>query len=209
MDDSHFNKNLPCTIAIKVTSDNPDNAEIVALTIVPLCKNFTPSEERMPFTIVIKPDSEELTSNPYRRDRYDYPTYIMARPQEMKLAIDSGMDYDTAMKQFERWFSSLRLGEHKKILPVSYGWAYTSVFLMRWFGYYTFEDYFDWHYRDPLSLISYDLDKSYLRNEAHPWRKLDFTSVLTCAGVDKTESLDTMSQCIDMSNLYQKLLTKL
>lgn len=208
MDDSHFNKNLPCTFAIKVTSDDPDLAELVEISIVPLAKDFSPSEIRLPLTIYIRPDSNptEIIKDPFRAARYDYPTYMLARDKDLAVAQMHGVSVDDSWARIQSWFETLQLGDGKKIIPVAYGFGYMMPFLIKWLGYTSYNDIFDWHYRDPFAIVSFDMDRAYVRNAEYRWRKLDLTSVLTCALVEKSQCLDTMSQAVDEAKLYRKLM---
>lgn len=212
MDDSHFNKNLPCSIVIKVTSDSPTEAELLQIALVPLNKFFEPSTTRMPLHIYMQPENPNLaksTHDPYRRPRYDYPTHLLAREADIKACHHNGIDPDKAICMLEEWFDGLQLGKHKKLLPVGYGFGYTMSFIINWLGYRTYEDIFDWHYRDPFSIVSFDLDRKYVRNMEHNWRKLDMTSVLSCMGVGGSRQLDAMSQAVDQAKLYSKMLNNL
>ncbi len=209
MDDSHFNKNLPCAVAIKTTSDSASEGELIQIALVPLNKFFEPSVERLPLWIHICPEDGTITKSvhdEYRAPRYDYPQYMLATPQEIKVSKETGVTYEQSLTLIEGWFDKLRLGQHKKLLPLAYGYGYLMPFLHSWLGYRTYEDIFDWHYRDPFAYISFDMDRKYQRNEEHKWRKIDLTSVLSSAGVESSRERDVMSLAVDQAKLYQKLL---
>lgn len=212
MDDSHFNKNLPCAVSLKVTSDSPSEAEVIQVALVPLNKFFEPSADRLPLWIHIRPEDDYPNGSihdPFRKPRYDFPVHFLARDKDLKASIEMGVSYEHSLTLIEGWFSGLRLGQHKKLIPLSYGYGYLLPFMLSWLGYRTYDDIFDWHYRDPFPLVSYDLDKKFQRSQEHRWRKLDMTSVLGSLEVDGTRELDVMCQATDMAALYRKLMTYL
>ena len=202
---------FPVSIAIKVTSDNPQKAEIIEISIVPLAFNFLPCVDIVPLTVYTKPTKPDLKAVELEAARgrlitRSYPAYMMASRQDVTMAQTFGSTYEIGMSIIDKWMLSISGHKEFKLLPVSYGYGYMLPFMTSWFGQINYDSMFDWHYRDIFSVGLYLNDRARSLQLAKPIQGTALASIAKSLGIPDDTEKDTMAVAVKQARIYKRML---
>lgn len=161
----HLNFCLLCAIDTETTGLDPLKHEIVEIAIQPLDANIEPSKTIMPFSMLIRPQKpmEEGARNVNKIPEEELQTY--------------GVDPWTAAQALEDWFTSLKLGRTRQIVPLGHNYAFDRSFMISWLGFKTYEHIFAYHYRDTMNAAGYINDRAAFHNVKPPYQRIGLASL--------------------------------
>lgn len=197
----HLNNHQLVAIDTETTGLDFMRHEIIQIAVIPL-NNLLEPETSMPlFDMKIKP---------LRRDTID-PKAMSVNQTTMQDILDTGLDPSAVRDLFELWFTKLRLGETKKLVPLAKNWPFDKPFLEVFFGHASFHDYFHGHYRDVEAGASFRNDYSDFHAEQTPFPKMGLQDMARRLDIPFIENRchDAVYDAYLTSKVYKKMIMEL
>ncbi len=195
----HFNENRAVGIGIKTTGKDSKKHEIIQICVFPLTSRFKLATEILPFYTDIKPlknkEDFEITSSGLMTEKFNaIINNATTTPQIAAEIFDSWME-----KQIKMKFG-------KKLLPVTYNWAFIKPFIKNWLGPINFDHYFSHEYRDIMSVALFcnDYGDTHTLETLYPKTKLAY--ICNMLNVEYSRYDDTILNVKSMSEVYQGML---
>jgi len=126
---NHLNGHLLCGVELNTTGPNPLEHELYQISIIPLDRFYKRSKDMNWLELTVVPGRYDNIVN--GRDAFG-----------AKKAVDSGIDYESAMMIFDHWWNSFDFAYKKGIAPLSHNWPTKERFLRKWMGDLNFESKF-------------------------------------------------------------------
>jgi DNA polymerase III epsilon subunit-like protein len=186
----------------ETTGLDPFTHEIVQLAIIPLDSNIEVRKDVMPFHIKMKPDF------PNRID----PEAFKVSGHKLEDLMATGFDKDTAMTLLEDWIQKLGLpvtasGRPKKIIPLGQNYAgFDKFFMIKWLGHLQYNEWFDYHLPDTMSVACYLNDRAAMRAEKVPFSKINLTYLASTLKIPHDRAHDALQDALMASRVYQRML---
>jgi hypothetical protein len=193
----HNNYNLLCAIQIITTGSNPEINDMIQVCILPLDSALNQQKAFLPFYTDIIPRYPENLS--IDEERY-------ATKQRILTAQQHGIEFFAAADLLDEWMTKLKLQPNKKIMPLAYCWHEVRDWLIAWLGKETFNQYFDYRYRDILSAATFLNDKADFRVENVPVAKVDFSYICSSLKVERDSTKETTTDCLAIAEVYRRLV---
>jgi DNA polymerase III epsilon subunit-like protein len=194
----NWNGHMLCAIDTETTGLIPGQHDMYQMAIIPLDANIKPNKTYMPFDFTIKP-------MPHRLESYKDTLEHGMRTRVAK-AILSGFTYDHAADIFDTWFQKLKLAPNKKIIPLAHFWPHDRAFILDWLGLQSFNQYFDWRYRDLMTACLTMNDRADMRVEQIPYPKLDLGYICSQLRVERLKPHEAISDAMATAEAYRKLI---
>lgn len=200
----HLNGHLLCGIDIETTGLNFEKHEIYELAIIPVNADFERDINRKWLDLKIKP------SNPNTID-WDGMEWIR-NSKRVKIALEGGLDSNTAMDILDFWFNQQNLGT-KKIAPLGHNYAFESRFLRMWLGELHYESLFtDAQTRDTMSNARFMNDVCEYRTETYyDYPKADLSYLASTLKVDRDygKTHSALGDAAVTIDVYRKQIEKI
>lgn len=184
----HLNRNVLCAIDIITTGPDTSEDTLLEIAVLPLDHMLRPHKTFLMFNMKMRPE-KEVTSR-----------QCGMREEELAKCILEGQDRYVVADLFLDWVKKMELRSNKKIVPLGWNWPKDSAYLRHWLGDGTFEDVFDWRYRDVLSIANYINDRADCISEDPIYAKLDFNYL---ANVHRVPSFQYRSATNNVNVLHE------
>lgn len=193
----HMNQNLFCAIDIETTGLEFTKHEILQLAILPLNADFTPSKHFRPFEIKIKP--ENLDTAEEQAD--------VVNKGLLRRAMTEGIERWTAADFLNDWFTSLKLPERKKIIPLGCNYSFDRDFILNFLGGpLSYDQYFRSDYRDvQMTALSIN-DMCDFHAIRIPFPKVKLSYLCSCLLVEHINKHDALGDCVATAEVYRRLM---
>jgi len=198
----HLNGKLLCCIDTETTGLDPRFHEIWQLCILPLDARLNPSREHYPLLLLMKPEHPEYI---------DWNISVFKRNKaKIENAIERGHDQIAAMDLFFDWVEKLKrpmnkYGNVTKLEPLGQNYAFDQGFIQQWLSIETYNEYFDYHYRDLMHAALYMNDKASFYAEKVPFSKVSLNWICDALGVVNHDAHDALSDCKATAECYRRL----
>jgi len=198
----HWNGNPMCVIDTETTGLDPNFHEMIQICILPLDSNIRIRRDILPFYI------ELLPQHPERAD----PAAMQINRLDFAIIGQRGHHPDKARDLLEEWiFKKLKppttkYGTFKKILPLGQNYPFDMGFIKAWLGNETYNEWFDYNYRDTKVVANFLNDKAGMHVEKVPFSKTSLGSMAKNLNVINEKSHDALSDCQTTAEIYRKLL---
>lgn len=196
----HWNNKMCCVIDTETTGLDPNFHEIIQIAVVPLTSNFEILRGVLPFHVNLKPEYPE------RAD----PQALSVNKRVMTEIIDRGMDKFKALDLFDDWFHKLEIkmnkyGNPNKIMPLGQNYGFDKSFIQAWMGVETYNNYFDYHYRDTMHAALYLNDRAGAHAEKVPFPKVNLQYLATTLKIESDRAHDALEDCLTTAKVYKQL----
>lgn len=197
----HLNNHQLVAIDTETTGLDFMKHEIIQIALIPLNNLLEPSKDLPVFDQKIKPV----------KVRNIDPKAMSVNQTTLVEIMNTGLEPYAIRDLFEMWFTKLRLGEGKKLVPLAKNWPFDKPFLEVFFGHESFNYYFHGHYRDVEMAASFRNDYSDFHAEQTPFPKMGLQDMARRLGVDFIESRchDALYDAYLTSKVYKKMITEL
>lgn len=196
-----WNGSQMCAIDCETTGLEAGWHEIIQISILPLTSALEPRQDVLPFSVYMKPD------NPERVEPEAMKVNKKNLAEVMLKGFDSGKTHDLLLE----WVEKLGLpynkyGNRKKIIPLGHNYQFDRAFIVDWLGPATYENVFEWQFRDTMRTALYLNDRACSHGERIPYPKVDLQYLASCLKVETTGSHDALSDCLTTAKVYKKLV---
>ena len=198
----HWNGNQLCAMDCETTGLDPFQHEIWQLAIIPLDSNIQPRQDVLPFNIKMQPQRPDLAD----------PAAFKVSAERKEYILNEGFDPDTAMTLLEDWIQKLGLpvtpsGRPKRIIPLgqNYG-GFDKQFITQWLGVPQYNEWFDYHMPDTMSIACYLNDRAAMRAEKVPFSKINLTYLASTLKVEHPQAHDALQDALVASKVYLEML---
>lgn len=191
----HLNDNLLCAVTAFLTGPDYQRDDIIQICITPLDKFYEVHSEIVPFFADMKMRRKNIDKNWLGHDF-----------GKIEAIETRGIDPYYVADALEVWFERYRVREHKLIMPLAYNWVLIRGFLIDWLGFETFNNIFDYRYRDIMPASIYCNDRAYWHSEDYPYPKHDFVYLCNVCNVDYVKANDTMQQSMAVAKCYKSMM---
>ena len=187
----HMNSNIMCAIDISTNHPDPLIGEIFQISIVPLDAVLIP--QGIPFDTLIRTDTEFFDSKDNKR--------------MFEHSKKTGLPQESVWELFDSWFNQLGLRENKNIIPLCWDWAFVKPHLMKFFGEYNFDTFFNKQVRDVLPLVHFNNDRADFHALDIPYPKYEALTNLAqrCTIYIDGEPRDPLYRCKVLGQVYHEL----
>jgi DNA polymerase III epsilon subunit-like protein len=204
----HLNSHQLAVVDVKTTGIDVLKHEIYEICILPLDNNLEVDKRFIPFTTTLKiqkPYNIDLNQNKSLVTKYSMGYNSVLRKQDhLTEAITSGLASDIVSDMLVEWVASLKLPEYKKLMPIAYDWRFQSKFLEYWLGYQTFDEIFNYQYRDILSQSLFENDIADYFGNPIPFAKNDLQYLCS-----STQTYRDMKTALDDARFIQQVYKKM
>src|SRR2546423_4253302 len=144
--------NCLCVVEIFTTGLNPNKHDIIEICVLPVNGELKPHKGVIPFYTTVAPRES-------RKDNIDFSDLPYGVNKERIFdASVRGVEYYSVADRFDIWIQKLKLKHNKKIAPLAHDWLKKREFLIDWLGVETFDQYFDYRYRDLIPAATFAND---------------------------------------------------
>lgn len=195
----HLNNNLLCAIDIETTGRNPNYHEIIQIAILPLDNWYKPREDLPVFDQRICPQ---------HMHRVDDEALQISKIQLQDIC-HTGLHPEKVYELFTYWFEKLKLGIHKKIVPLGYNVsAFDMPFIQQWMGADAYQTYFHGFARDAMTVANFLNDVSDIHNEQTPFTELKMRAVAKALDIEIIQGMshDALYDAYISAEIYKKML---
>ncbi len=192
----HLNDNILCSVKCELTGPDPNVHELIEISVLPLDSLLDVHKQFSMFN---------MRMSPRNVDDIDYSFCRLSR-KNIAEAILRGHDRDKVAELFESWYTTLRVKEKKRIIPLAHGWPRERSILINWLGYNTFHSMFSEDYRDILIAAHYVNDRQCSRAESCVFNKQDLAWLARKMNVDQIQSGSPTSDCLTIAQVYKRML---
>ena len=125
-------------------------------------------------------------------------------------AMQRGHEREAAVEMTIEWIEKLdrpitKFGTTCKLEPLGQNYGFDRGFMEQWMTLATYQDYFDYHYRDLMHAALYLNDKASFYAEKVPFSKVNLAWLCNKLGVVNADSHDALSDCVATAECYKKL----
>lgn len=201
----HWNGHLMCAIDVETTGVDSYFDTIWQIAIVPLDFEFNPMRHIQPFYLIIQPENIDHIN-------YDSETMQKLKPK-IRNAVVNGYTPDGAIGLFYQWFDNLKMpvnkfGNLKKLMPLGHNYAFDKAFISKWLSAETYDQFFDYHFRDTMqsALLMNDIAAS--RGNKVPFSKVTLSWLCKELNVENADAHDALHDCVATAQVYQRLVQR-
>lgn len=192
----NLNGNLLCSIDTETTGLEAGYHDIIQIAIIPLDNNLDPNKLVMPFIMDIKPKRPENATKEAMR----------VNKRNLADIIINGIEPFKAADMFEEWFLKLQLSYGKKIAPLGQNYQFDQGFIKDWLGIETYNQFFDYHYRDTMLTAQFLNDRATFHNEKPPFAKVNLTYLASSLDIDNTGAHDAVKDTLMVAQIYRRMM---
>jgi DNA polymerase III epsilon subunit-like protein len=197
----HWNGNQMCVIDCETTGLNPKWHDLIQICILPLDSNLKPRRDVLPFYI------EMIPEYPERAD----PKAMQINQLDFAIIGQRGHHPDKARDMLEEWIEKLGLpqtqyGRKKKIIPLGQNYSFDKGFIAEWLGSETYNEYFDYSFRDIKIVAHYLNDRAGMHAEKVPFARTSLSSMSKKLNVLHEKAHDALSDCQATAEIYRQML---
>lgn len=187
---------IPCSVAIKTTSNNLETGSILELVIVPLTSEFLPDSDILPFSVTI----HHSVIDPYLAiSSFYFPSHISASNVELNRAAVIGITSHMASELLTNWYSKYI---KTKISILTYSTSHITGYLIRWLGLVTYYELFSLHSRDLVSAFMASGDTFSISEYNN--QNLTFMTMCRATGINTDHYTDCMSIAVATARIYHQ-----
>lgn len=196
----HWNGNQLCAIDTETTGLRADYHDLIQICVLPLDSNIQPRKDVYPFYIEMIP---------YHPERADPKAMEINRLDFAKIA-QRGLDPDKAKDVFEEWIGKLGLpetkfGKSKRILPLGQNYPFDMGFIKAWLGNETYNEFFDYSYRDTKVAAAFMNDRAAMHAEKVPYSKTSLGWLANQHNVQHDRAHDALADCLTTAEVYRRM----
>lgn len=192
----HLNENMMCSIGIVTTGNNPEEDEILQISVIPLDANLDHHREHPILDFNLTPLR--------RREKIEIPGWSQ---EEYANAIRASTPPNKVATMFELYFTKLGLREGKRIIPLAHGWLQMSRFLIQWMGEYHFYYYFDQdRYRDVQVIAGFLNDVTDFMQEKIMYPKVSMGMLCKRNNIEYSSPFTALNEARSTMFLYKQLM---
>lgn len=201
---SNTNGNLLCSVCIDTTGRTPEDHDITEICIVPLNRMFERDKRYSIFYAMIKPDNDFPKKKHYRaKEAYIRPHQARSKVTVYRHASTYGAKSFEVADGLEFWFKKLGLKPTKRIMPLTYDWAFTGSHIRKLLGDASYDDIFDYRVRDILPLALAENDNAEFNLAPVPFPKVDFSFIAARSGFRVGGlQLPVTERCLLLAQIY-------
>lgn len=145
----HFNENLPCSLAVRLSHPSEAIGDICEIAIIPLTTGLLEDKSREVFNCYMKPllGPEDLPDR-FTQDIRHSDCQLVTKTQ-LETIQCTAISQQLGWEFFMAWFDKLNLKQDKRILPIAANFHHGIYpFLKKWVGEEIYQDYFSYLARD-------------------------------------------------------------
>lgn len=197
----HWNGNQVCAIDTETTGLIAGYHDLIQICILPLDSNLRPRKDVLPFYIEMIP---------YHPERAE-PKAMQVNRLDFAIIGKRGHHPDKAIDLFEQWVGKLGLpqtkyGRSKKIIPLGQNYPFDMGFIKEWMGAETYNEYFDYNYRDTKVIANFLNDRAGMHVEKVPFPRTSLANISTKLNVSNPNAHDALADCQTTAEVYRRLL---
>lgn len=204
----HLNDNLLCAIDIRVSGQKPMHHDLVQITIMPLNSFIEPDKSKLPFHVDIIPKHPgRIVPETSLYAQFETRHHI-ANKHEIERITKEGIEAWDAVAMFDTWMEKLQLPRNKRIMPLSFNWSESALYIADWLGgMYNLQGIFDYRSRD-LVTSGLFLNDYYFHNiRRPPLPKVYLQYLCSQLKIDRKQPTDTLEDCTHIAEIYRRMLT--
>lgn len=194
----NLNGNLLCAAEIITTGSRPGFHDIIQICLLPINASWEIHKAILPFFMDVapkRPDNVNFDDLPKKVNR-----------QRVFDSVTNGIEAYRAADLLQSWFDKIQFKFGKRISILAYDWNHKKQFLIDWLTPTKFEEYFDYRYRDPLPVSLYCNDVYDRRVSMLPFPKVHFAYLCSQTKTEHDGTVDCLSRCKYLIELYQRML---
>jgi len=197
----HLNNSVMVAVDIQTTGPYAGFHDLVEIAIIPLDAQLRMSKLTIPFTTLIKPKRKE-NIDPGERNEKGY-----AKMNQIVKAQLDGMEAYQAVDALRAWF--LKFGFKKpwtRLFPLGFEWTWQRDFLIDWLGRLTFDEIFDWRYRDLIPTCLHSLDRCDFNIEKKKYWQISMRYICRYLNIERTSPYDCMNEANCVAACYREMM---
>lgn len=191
----NMNGNVLCAVDVETTGVLAGWNEIIQIACVPLNQHFEPHPEMRFFYLNMRPE---------------YPDRIHKEAVQKhgisKEDLANCVSQARGVELFEEWYRKLNLPFGKRLVPLAHNWAFERGFLTHWLGLDGFNDHWQPHPRDTMTLCATVNDLYEWHGRKHPFGLLRLTALCERFDIKLDNAHDALADCLATAKLYGELM---
>jgi DNA polymerase III epsilon subunit-like protein len=197
----HWNGSQICVIDTETTGLDSHWHEIIQIAIVALDSNIQPRKDVLPFYLEIKPDFPE---------RIDEAAMSVNKLDACKI-IQRGFDREKSKDMLRDWVEKLDLpytkngAYRKRVILLGQNLVFDIPFIKQWLGMDEYNDLFDYHFKDTMTVAGYLNDRAAMHGEPVPFSKINLAWLANKLNIKMERAHDALSDCCATAEVYRQL----
>lgn len=192
----HVNSNVMCAIDIRRGGEDADNSDLLEVCFLPVGPSYKLSSEFKLCQIKMRPSW-----------RVDTKVARVSK-EHLDEFTKSPFDAVTGFSIFERWFATLDLREHKKIIPLVWDWARIRPFLVNWMGPINFAHHIDENVREARSVLNFINDRADISGQKIEFVAPKFSQFLSKNRVELIDTNSVPANCDALIKAWRASITR-
>jgi DNA polymerase III epsilon subunit-like protein len=198
---THWFGDMMCVIDTETSGLDPDFHEILQICIMPVDSNIDMIKTIKPFFIELKPRCPELIT----------PQALKVNRLDLNRLMTYGIDQEKAKELFREWFAKLNLplkhsGASCKIRPLGHNYIFDKMFIIKWLGVDTYDEFFDYHSVDTMCVAMYLNDQAAMHGRNPPYQRVSLVSLCNLLSVENPDAHNALGDCVATAGVYKKLI---